>query len=157
SLASFPFFFSSRRRHTRSTRDWSSDVCSSDLLGLEQFLVTHNPANLINGFFLNDLDPVTGFDRPEAVLNAEIAIGAGLSLGFISAGVEGGIAADIDFNLSDLNADGKVRFDELAGNIVANSFNPLAIFDISGKFDLFLRAFYEPHPGVFPLSECRAA
>src|SRR5207247_9247086 len=25
------FFFSSRRRHTRSTRDWSSDVCSSDL------------------------------------------------------------------------------------------------------------------------------
>src|SRR5438105_8593337 len=24
------FFFSSRRRHTRSTRDWSSDVCSSD-------------------------------------------------------------------------------------------------------------------------------
>src|SRR5699024_11902515 len=28
----FCFFFSSRRRHTRSKRDWSSDVCSSDLL-----------------------------------------------------------------------------------------------------------------------------
>src|SRR6266513_4738972 len=27
------FFFSSRRRHTRSKRDWSSDVCSSDLDG----------------------------------------------------------------------------------------------------------------------------
>src|SRR5690349_22529663 len=27
----FFFFFSSRRRHTRSLRDWSSDVCSSDL------------------------------------------------------------------------------------------------------------------------------
>src|SRR6266480_6813829 len=27
------FFFSSRRRHTRLTCDWSSDVCSSDLLG----------------------------------------------------------------------------------------------------------------------------
>src|SRR5699024_10990337 len=27
----FIFFFSSRRRHTRSKRDWSSDVCSSDL------------------------------------------------------------------------------------------------------------------------------
>src|SRR5690606_39563878 len=26
------FFFSSRRRHTRFSRDWSSDVCSSDLL-----------------------------------------------------------------------------------------------------------------------------
>src|SRR5437870_8300423 len=28
----FFFFFSSRRRHTRWPRDWSSDVCSSDLL-----------------------------------------------------------------------------------------------------------------------------
>src|SRR2546429_7892292 len=27
------FFFSSRRRHTRCSRDWSSDVCSSDLAG----------------------------------------------------------------------------------------------------------------------------
>src|SRR5690348_17380918 len=30
-LFSFLFFFSSRRRHTRWTGDWSSDVCSSDL------------------------------------------------------------------------------------------------------------------------------
>src|SRR2546429_6574620 len=30
------FFFSSRRRHTRCSRDWSSDVCSSDLF--EYFL-----------------------------------------------------------------------------------------------------------------------
>src|SRR5207249_7989634 len=30
------FFCSSRRRHTRSKRDWSSDVCSSDLTHLEQ-------------------------------------------------------------------------------------------------------------------------
>src|SRR6266852_7178795 len=29
----FFFFFSSRRRHTRCYRDWSSDVCSSDLVG----------------------------------------------------------------------------------------------------------------------------
>src|SRR3712207_7207325 len=35
----FFFFFSSRRRHTRYWRDWSSDVCSSDLqprLGVAQ-------------------------------------------------------------------------------------------------------------------------
>src|SRR3712207_6974725 len=30
-LLDFLFFFSSRRRHTRYWRDWSSDVCSSDL------------------------------------------------------------------------------------------------------------------------------
>src|SRR3712207_8538956 len=29
------FFFSSRRRHTRYWRDWSSDVCSSDLLAAQ--------------------------------------------------------------------------------------------------------------------------
>src|SRR5438445_5809763 len=31
-LVFFFFFFSSRRRHTRYWRDWSSDVCSSDLV-----------------------------------------------------------------------------------------------------------------------------
>src|SRR5439155_8850142 len=37
------FFFSSRRRHTRWPRDWSSDVCSSDLAagGLELRLDEH--------------------------------------------------------------------------------------------------------------------
>src|SRR2546429_7309460 len=34
------FFFSSRRRHTRCSRDWSSDVCSSDL---DYFLRGHLP------------------------------------------------------------------------------------------------------------------
>src|SRR5207249_5754012 len=36
------FFFSSRRRHTRSKRDWSSDVCSSDL---GEALPVHGEAN----------------------------------------------------------------------------------------------------------------
>src|SRR2546429_236027 len=31
------FFFSSRRRHTRCSRDWSSDVCSSDLWMISTF------------------------------------------------------------------------------------------------------------------------
>src|SRR5437868_9297839 len=40
----FIFFFSSRRRHTRSKRDWSSDVCSSDLAikAHEADLITHS-------------------------------------------------------------------------------------------------------------------
>src|SRR3712207_569443 len=32
------FFFSSRRRHTRYWRDWSSDVCSSDLVQVQMLL-----------------------------------------------------------------------------------------------------------------------
>src|SRR3712207_2408241 len=34
------FFFSSRRRHTRYWRDWSSDVCSSDLVAVETLITT---------------------------------------------------------------------------------------------------------------------
>src|SRR5438477_12612104 len=39
------FFFSSRRRHTRLTCDWSSDVCSSDLFQVdrEQYEITLGP------------------------------------------------------------------------------------------------------------------
>src|SRR5437660_8769096 len=36
------FFFSSRRRHTRWPRDWSSDECSSDLLDAELGLEIEN-------------------------------------------------------------------------------------------------------------------
>src|SRR5207253_3952300 len=39
------FFFSSRRRHTRWPRDWSSDVCSSDL----REILIDTLAELING------------------------------------------------------------------------------------------------------------
>src|SRR5947209_11177219 len=34
------FFFSSRRRHTRYWRDWSSDVCSSDLSIMDMIAIT---------------------------------------------------------------------------------------------------------------------
>ena len=36
------FFFSSRRRHTRLRRDWSSDVCSSDLSSYITNTLSHN-------------------------------------------------------------------------------------------------------------------
>src|SRR6266496_4792038 len=47
----FFFFFSSRRRHTRSLRDWSSDVCSSDLTaarqaGLSELVIGIRPEHL---------------------------------------------------------------------------------------------------------------
>src|SRR5690349_25061089 len=43
----FIFFFSSRRRHTRSLRDWSSDVCSSDLHAPSPAMVVASAALLI--------------------------------------------------------------------------------------------------------------
>src|SRR5438445_4289363 len=54
-ITDFFFFFSSRRRHTRYWRDWSSDVCSSDLLCRAQELsrceVVSPPQALVVKYF----------------------------------------------------------------------------------------------------------
>src|SRR5205809_6370826 len=49
------FFFSSRRRHTRCSRDWSSDVCSSDLTKGLPLLARRNPT-----LYHEDLSPGVG-------------------------------------------------------------------------------------------------
>src|SRR5688572_11516382 len=66
------FFFSSRRRHTRFDCDWSSDVCSSDLLPKP----VKTDAALISGFCA----AVAG-DAPGAGLAAELAREAGVKEG----------------------------------------------------------------------------
>src|SRR5258707_3882903 len=54
SRSSYFFFFSSRRRHTRYWRDWSSDVCSSDLLIRKRLepLVNKDTVALLQGLVL---------------------------------------------------------------------------------------------------------
>src|SRR5699024_11954130 len=47
------FFFSSRRRHTRSKRDWSSDVCSSDLYNFDNAVYTKKLHDITN-YVVND-------------------------------------------------------------------------------------------------------
>src|SRR5439155_6620089 len=44
-----PFFFSSRRRHTRWPRDWSSDVCSSDLVAVGALMIGAAVLSFSNG------------------------------------------------------------------------------------------------------------
>src|SRR5690606_40345260 len=52
------FFFSSRRRHTRFSRDWSSDVCSSDLaLVIANTQIRQDAAGR---YCLNDLHQASG-------------------------------------------------------------------------------------------------
>src|SRR5207245_8325413 len=71
------FFFSSRRRHTRCYRDWSSDVCSSDLTpSLQaQFLILTQL--VVAGVVIILLDEM---------LQKKWGFGSGISL-FIAAGV----------------------------------------------------------------------
>src|SRR5690349_23957106 len=54
----FFFFFSSRRRHTRSLRDWSSDVCSSDLRAV------FNPHRFGPPLGVTPASPCSWVDRP---------------------------------------------------------------------------------------------
>src|SRR5690554_1203581 len=51
------FFFSSRRRHTRCGRDWSSDVCSSDLESsfLDQLISELSKMNKQTSLFFSKL------------------------------------------------------------------------------------------------------
>src|SRR5256885_13914569 len=50
------FFFSSRRRHTRLQGDWSSDVCSSDLLEKLTYLARGADAVVFAGSLPRDVD-----------------------------------------------------------------------------------------------------
>ena len=59
------FFFSSRRRHTRLRRDWSSDVCSSDLDDLIP------PFDIALEALVNDLQATGQFDETLIVVTGE--------------------------------------------------------------------------------------
>src|SRR5699024_12106546 len=69
-------FFSSRRRHTRSKRDWSSDVCSSDLAFAHRvrkpddafFIDIADEATASTAVGATDLAPVTVFLEMKPVL-----------------------------------------------------------------------------------------
>jgi Ca2+-binding RTX toxin-like protein len=108
-----------------------------DTFGIQKFIESGNPGALLEGFYLID------YPEPEATLTATIAVGAALSVVIFKVGVEGGITATINFDIADLDGDGRVRFKEIAENLIANDFNPLAIFDISGYLEFFLRAYIE--------------
>src|SRR5215510_9037221 len=78
----FFFFFSSRRRHTRWPRDWSSDVCSSDLdwlAGLPATLAPRADVLMCHGTPRSDTEPMletVELDGPRPASHAEIAVRA---------------------------------------------------------------------------------
>src|SRR5258707_11717676 len=74
------FFFSSRRRHTRYWRDWSSDVCSSDLIAVvyqrPAAMDTLNPVQVIR-----DLGFQYGVDRIAEVMTKQHILGGNGGIG----------------------------------------------------------------------------
>jgi Ca2+-binding RTX toxin-like protein len=111
-----------------------------DTYGLRQFIDTKKGADIFNGFYVSDrANPDgTGADVPEVTLNAGLEASAELNAVIVSAGVGGGIYANIGFNLNDPNDDGKVRVNEFADLIEEN---PLCLFDTSGEITAGLNAY----------------
>src|SRR6266704_4957410 len=77
----FFFFFSSRRRHTRSKRDWSSDVCSSDLV------------NVVVGN-RSEVEVAVGTAEPEEAARRLLA--RGVEIAFVKKGGDGVLVATAD-------------------------------------------------------------
>src|SRR5438132_4830513 len=70
------FFFSSRRRHTRSLCDWSSDVCSSDLLAGGQSLMPLMNLRLARPGLIIDINRLSSLDTITATPEGGLTIGA---------------------------------------------------------------------------------
>src|SRR5207253_1516217 len=91
------FFFSSRRRHTRWPRDWSSDVCSSDLVG------TDSHTTMINGLGVLGWG-VGGIEAEAAMLGQPVSMLIPQVVGFRLTGKlsEGATATDLVLTVTEL-------------------------------------------------------
>src|SRR5436309_6384174 len=76
----FMFFFSSRRRHTRFSRDWSSDVCSSDLSDTEAFI---NPFMVLYAIHDALVKPMPGGDNTPSLAESWSVSRDGLTYEFV--------------------------------------------------------------------------
>jgi Ca2+-binding RTX toxin-like protein len=117
-----------------------------DTKGLFAFKESGNVLDIFDGLFFSDTDspnPMPGqADVPELQLTGSLTATAELNLGIARGGVEGGIFANIDFNLHDENNDGKVRLGEILDSIALGDLG-IHIFDVSGRVRTGLEAFVE--------------
>ncbi|MCC7373311.1 MAG: M10 family metallopeptidase C-terminal domain-containing protein [Verrucomicrobiales bacterium] len=113
-----------------------------DSLGLQKYFASSdkNLADLLDGFYVKDVDDY-GNEITEVLLTGGLFAGAELDILVASAGVTGGIYADVLFDLRDNDGDGRVRVSEIVENAKES---PLCVFEVSGRIyaslDAFLKA-----------------
>jgi len=110
-----------------------------DTFGIQKFIQSEdkNVLDIFDGFYIIDFD-TSGNDRPELTLFGELFAGASLDLLIVEVGVRGGVFAKVEFDLNDINDDGKIRISEV---IALAQIDPRCIFNIHGEIGLFLEAF----------------
>lgn len=83
------------------------------------------------GFAIDDRDE-SGVDVPEVKFVVTVYAGAGISFGIFEAGIQGGAALDLSFDMYDPNKDGRVRIGEYS--------RPECAVEVSSGIEFFLRA-----------------
>lgn len=119
-----------------------------DTEGVMDFASSKNSKDLFDGFYVSDrANPNgTGEDVPEVTLDLGLNAFGGADIGIAEAGVGGGIAAKINFDLDDPNNDGKLRFKEFQSLLS----NPADLFCTSGEVTAGLSAYLKV--GIDPFS-----
>ncbi len=106
-----------------------------DTTGFRKYLRTGRITDTLDGFYIV-ADPA----HPNVHLGGELSVGAGFNAGIVSAGVNAGIGATIDFYLNDPNKDGKMRAKELD---MILRYDAECLFAASGRMYARLYAWYE--------------
>ncbi|MEM7311507.1 MAG: LamG-like jellyroll fold domain-containing protein, partial [Planctomycetota bacterium] len=97
------------------------------------------PGSFLDGFYFLDLRD--GEDIDELGVGIEASIGATLEVpGIASAGVEGGVRADVYANWFDPNEDGKIYLDELEK--IVDNLGAKCVFELHGEVSAFVRLYY---------------
>src|SRR5699024_12126107 len=135
----YSFFFSSRRRHTRSKRDWSSDVCSSDLNDLLKQLRSKFSRNFMRASLYDGkhaLERVSPIMPPEYYQLGIVLGWSGKAVDALArrCNLDGFVWADGDLDGLGLQefADGNLLFPSLKSAFVSSLIHGLA-FLISTK------------------------
>src|SRR3989449_5462272 len=92
------FFFSSRRRHTRCSRDWSSDVCSSDLgaRGIRVNAISAGPVNTLAARGIRGFTEILKHHAEKAPLKRNVELReVGDTALFLASPLSSGITGDV--------------------------------------------------------------
>lgn len=110
-----------------------------DTSGLRKVLEGGSGEHLFDGLFLDDLN-AQGIDVAEVEFVGEVYAGASVNILIFEAGLEGGIRLTVGLNLDDSpDPDGKLHIEEIVNKLN----NPICLFEVEGRLELFLRAFLE--------------
>jgi Ca2+-binding RTX toxin-like protein len=118
-----------------------------DTQGIRDFGDSQAVQDLFNGFYVSDFTNPdgTGAEKPELILTAALNAYAELNAIIAKAGVGGGLAANINFDLKDPTPDGKIRFSDFSTLID----DPLTMFCTSGDLTAGVSAYLKVGWGIF--------